>query len=239
MYQCGWKLLLLGAVASVYSTSALGTTYNLKDNPECTLEEAIQAVTTQEAVGACEAGTGNDRILLVQNKTYELKEQLVLGGGTKTVKEEGESEDDEPEVIEVEKPIRNITLRIETAAEPGQRNEDRETATIKAATNDRVFWVHGSNTLSLEHIRLEGGNVTKKPLVVEWTQHAQPTSSEGDKPTYTYSLNRFSQAPFGGVAFVEGTLTTRTHVEIEGGKARKGGAIYLNEVEANRRLFRL
>src|SRR5690625_1839161 len=235
MYQRGWKLLVLGAVASVYSTSALGTTYNLKDNPECTLEEAVEAITWQKAVGACEAGTGNDRILLVQNKTYELSEQLLLGGGTKTVEEEVESEDEdaEPELVKVEKPIRNITLRIETAAEPGQRNEDRETATIKAATNDRVFWVHGSNTLSLEHIRLEGGNVTKKPLVVEWTQHAQPTSSEGDKPTYTYSLNRFSQAPFGGVAFVEGTLTTRTHVEIEGGKARKGGAIYLNGVEAN------
>ncbi len=29
MYQCGWKLLLLGAVASVYSTSALGTTYTI------------------------------------------------------------------------------------------------------------------------------------------------------------------------------------------------------------------
>src|SRR5699024_8492467 len=136
MYQRGWKLLLLGAVASVYSTSALGTTYNLKDNPECALEDAIKAVTTQEAVGACEAGTGNDRILLVQNKTYQLNEQLVLGGATTFVEEEvkGEDEDDEPDLVEVEKPIRNITLRIETAAEPGQRNEDRETATIKAAT---------------------------------------------------------------------------------------------------------
>src|SRR5690554_6188088 len=139
MYQRGWKLLLLGAVASVYSTSALGTTYNLKDNPECTLEEAVEAITWQKAVGACEAGTGNDRILLVQNKTYELTEQLVLGGGTKTVEEEVESEDEDAEPKFVEKPIRNITLRIETAAEPGQRNEDRETATIKAATNDRVF----------------------------------------------------------------------------------------------------
>src|SRR5690554_6045783 len=224
MYQRGWKLLLLGAVASVYSTSALGTTYNLKDNPECTLEEAVEAITWQKAVGACEAGTGNDRILLVQNKTYELTEQLVLGGGTKTVEEE----------VEVEKPIRNITLRIETAAEPGQRNEDRETATIKAATDDRVFWIHGSNTLSLEHIRLEGGDVTEKPLVVEWTQKEQPSPSiDDEESTYAYSLNRFSQAPFGGAVFVEGTLITRTHVEIEGGKARKGGAIYLNGVEAN------
>lgn len=54
MYQRGWKLLLLGAVASVYSTSALGTTYNLKDNPECTLEEAVEAITWQKAVGGHE-----------------------------------------------------------------------------------------------------------------------------------------------------------------------------------------
>lgn len=226
MYQRGCKLLVLGAVASLYSVTAFGTTYNLKENPHCSLVEAVEAVTWQKAVGACEAGTGNDRILLEQNKSYSLDAQLVVGGGTRTVKEKVEGEEgEEPEEIDVIKPINNITLRIEVASEPGQRDEDKELATIKAADNDRVLWVRSATTVILEHIRLEGGNVTSKPLEVEWREHPAFDASGGE---VTFSLARFSEAPFGGAVFVEGTLTTRIQVEIEEGIARKGGAIYVN-----------
>lgn len=225
MYQRGCKLLFFGAVASLYSAVAFGTTYNLKENPNCSLAEAVEAVTWQQPVGACEAGTGSDRILLEQNKTYSLDAQLVVGGGTKTVKEKSEGEEgEESEEIDVTKPINNITLRIEVVAEPGQRNEEKELATVKAAAKDRVLWVRSGATVILEHVRLEGGDVTAKPLEVEWREHA----ASGDDADPTYSLNRFSEAPFGGVAFVEGTLTARTQVEMEGGSARKGGGVYAN-----------
>ena len=48
---------------------------------QCRLREAIYAINYQTPVGACEAGTGNDTIRLLEGKTYLLTEgELPIGG---------------------------------------------------------------------------------------------------------------------------------------------------------------
>lgn len=230
MYQRGWELFLLSAVVSVFSVPALATTYDLKDNPNCTLPEAIEAISWQKAVGACEAGTGNDRILLVQKETYQLDKQLKIGGGTKPVPILDEN--GKPTSESENKPIERLTLRIGVASEPGQRNEEKEMATIAAHKNDRAFWIGAGHSLELEHVHITGGDVTGERLEVEWeAKEVDVPNGEGEEsPTKetVHTFKRFREAPFGGAIFVEGTLTTRTKVEIEGGTARKGGAIYMS-----------
>lgn len=217
MYHRGWKLTLLSAVVSFFPVVASATVYDLTTSSGCqSLSDIVKAVSTQQAVGACEAGTGNDRIVLAQNKTYVLEAPLVLGGEVKeTTNEEGEVS---------YRHLNGLTLRIDVATESGQTKEERGLATIQAPANDRAFWVHANNSLVLEHIRVKGGDVREKPLEVKWQRETR--HQEEGEPVESHRFEGLAEAPFGGIAFVQGAFSTRGKAELLGGKAHQGGAVY-------------
>ncbi|WP_290538696.1 Ig-like domain-containing protein [Alcanivorax sp.] len=184
---------------------------------QCRLREAIYAISYQTTVGACEAGTGNDVIRLLEGKTYLLTEgELPLGGRKirfveKTiVNGEGEEEvvlddGDNPVMIPVADPeddtaiAPNIKMNVFLAA--FEEPEDKEKPVISAGSSSRLF--------SLQRGSLTLGNL----ILQEGSAH-----NEGDVADRN-----------GGLILARGDVGLSENVTLRQGEAVNGGAVYLQE----------
>ncbi|HBC19296.1 MAG TPA: hypothetical protein DC022_11235, partial [Alcanivorax sp.] len=125
----------------------------------CTLREAIYAISYQVSVGACEAGTGNDTIRLLEGETYLLTEgELPLGGRKiKFIDQTKEVLDPECTItaqndclveIVVKVPVDlnegddtpiSPSIRIDVFLDSFEEAEDKEKPVISAGGNSRLF----------------------------------------------------------------------------------------------------
>lgn len=194
---------------------------------ECRLREAIYAISYQTTVGACEAGTGNDTIRLLEGKTYLLTEgELPIGGRKikfveKTVMvedpdcAEGEEcgeveqvvldEDDNPVMIPVADPEDDTAIspniRIDVFLDSFEEPEDKEKPVVSAGGNSRLF-------------RLDRGSLTLGNLILQ----------EGSANNETDLADRN-----GGLILARAGLGLTENVELRQGEAANGGAIYLEK----------
>ncbi|MEH6782274.1 MAG: choice-of-anchor Q domain-containing protein [Alcanivorax jadensis] len=196
---------------------------------QCRLREAIYAISYQTTVGACEAGTGNDTIRLLEGKTYLLTEgELPIGGKKikfiqKTVMvadpdcvevdpadcdqvEQVELDDDDnPVMIPVADPEDDIAIspniRIDVFLGSFEEPEDKEKPVVSAGGNSRLFLV-------------DRGSLTLGNLVL----HEGSANNEVDLADRN-----------GGLILARGGLGLSGNVELRHGEAVNGGAIYLEK----------
>jgi hypothetical protein len=185
----------------------------------CTLREAIYAISYQVSVGACEAGTGNDTIRLLEGETYLLTEgELPLGGRKiKFIDQTKEVLDPECTItaqndclveIVVKVPVDlnegddtpiSPSIRIDVFLDSFEEAEDKEKPVISAGGNSRLFL-------------LERGSLTLSNLVLQ----------EGSA---NHEIDPADQN--GGLILARGGLGLAENVELRGGQAVNGGAVYL------------
>lgn len=184
---------------------------------QCRLREAIYAISYQTTVGACEAGTGNDAIRLLEGKTYLLTEgELPLGGRKikfveKTiVNGEGEEEvvlddDENPVMIPVADPEDDNTIapniRMDVFLAAFEEPEDKEKPIISAGSSSRLF-------------SLQRGSLTLSNLILQ----------EGSAHNEIDVADRN-----GGLILAKGAVSFTENVTLRQGEAVNGGAIYLQE----------
>ncbi|MBL4570590.1 MAG: hypothetical protein JKY21_05485 [Alcanivorax sp.] len=189
----------------------------------CTLREATYAISYQVTVGACEAGTGNDTIRLLEGETYLLTEgELPVGGRkVKFVQKTIVNEDEEEEVVldEDGKPVMvpvtceedtpiceddtpispNITINLYLDA--FEDAEDKENKPVISADDSRLFFLKRGG-LTLTNLTLQGGNAN---------------GSGNEEPGN------------GGLILARALVNVKTGMTFSGGVAVNGGAIYLHE----------
>ena len=194
---------------------------------QCRLREAIYAISYQTTVGACEAGTGNDTIRLLEGETYLLTEGELPIGGKKIkfiqstvmvadpdcvevdpadcdqVEQVVLDDDDNPVMIPVADPEDDIVIspniRIDVFLDSFEEPEDKEKPVISAGGNSRVFL-------------LERGSLTLGNLILQ----------EGSANNEVDPAERN-----GGLILAHGGLGLSENVELRGGQAINGGAVYL------------
>lgn len=194
---------------------------------QCRLREAIYAISYQTTVGACEAGTGNDTIRLLEGKTYTLTEgELPIGGRkikfvneTIMVEDEdcdvGDECDDVEQVVldddgnpvkipvadpEDDTPI-SPNVRIDVFLDSFEEPEEKEKPVISAGGNSRLFL-------------LERGSLTLGNLILQ----------EGSANHQTDPADQN-----GGLILARGGLGLSENMELRQGEAVNGGAIYLEK----------
>jgi hypothetical protein len=213
--QDRWFKTGLAVVCLALCVPAFATTYTVTDPTGatgCTLEQAIQAISTRESLikdssnttmwistapadtdeVICAAGDGTDTINLKASEqtggtwtqpVYVLTGELDLG-----------DPDPSQVTIQLSRGVFDKTVYPNTI--------------IQAPANDRAFFVHAGSSLTLKSITLQGGDVT--------AQTENPTAT---LPTLPTSVN-------GGVVYSEGGITLSDGSEITGGTAQNGGGIY-------------
>lgn len=130
-------LVLILSMAALAAHATLYEITSTSDGPvvadgECTIREAVGAVTQQQQVGDCIAGTGTDRILLEAGQVYELDQgQLQLGGVSGI----------------------NVTLQISVP-----NPEEDEAAVLDMMGNSRAFQVAAGSTLMMDGVSARNGN---------------------------------------------------------------------------------
>ena len=194
----------------------------------CTLREAVYASNYRVAVGACEAGTENNVIRLIEGKTYVLTEGPLPIGGGKAVKfdkvESEEGEDPEPaptcddpyppeEVEEGEDPATTwptpcaeddtllaATISFQLALDSFEEPEGKTFPIITAEGASRLTRVNEKGALGLANLTLTGGDAS--------------TDTEN---------------PNGGLILANGVVKLAGGVTLKDGMAENGGALYLDE----------
>lgn len=114
----------------------------IANDGNCTLREAIDAITRRVEVDACPAGTGSDLVLLKEGVTYPLVSELVLGGAQTT--------GDTPVDI-------NPSVRIGVIPLGAFDDTIKENPVILAASGERVFHVKPGARLIVDNVTLDGG----------------------------------------------------------------------------------
>lgn len=114
----------------------------IANDGNCTLREAINAITWRVEVDACPAGTGSDVVLLKEGVTYPLVGEIELGGGQTT--------GDTPVDI-------NPSVRIGVIPLGPFDETIKENAVILAASGSRIFHVKPGARLVIDNVTLDGG----------------------------------------------------------------------------------
>ncbi|WP_348719697.1 choice-of-anchor Q domain-containing protein [uncultured Alcanivorax sp.] len=188
----------------------------------CSLREAIYAINYQVSVGACEAGTGNDTIRLLEGETYLLTEGELPVGGLKVKLVDQTKEILDPECTEdipadcelidivVKVPVDleegddtaiSPNIRVDVFLDTFEEPEEKEKPVISAAGNSRLF-------------RLDRGSLTLGNLVLQ----------DGSANNEVDPADRN-----GGLILANGGLGFSENLELRGGQAVNGGAIYLDK----------
>ena len=194
---------------------------------QCRLREAIYAISYQTTVGACEAGTGNDTIRLLEGKTYTLTEgELPIGGRkikfvNETIMVPDEDCDDDDVCDDVEQvvldddgnPVKipvtdpeddtpiSPNVRIDVFLDSFEEPEDKEKPVISAGGNSRLFL-------------LERGSLTLGNLILQ----EGSANNEADLADSN-----------GGLILARGGVGLSENMELRQGQAVNGGAIYLEK----------
>jgi hypothetical protein len=196
---------------------------------QCRLREAIYAISYQTTVGACEAGTGNDTIRLLEGKTYLLTEGELPIGGKKIkfiqktvmvtdpdcveadpadcdqVEQVVLDDDDNPVMIPVADPEDDIAIspniRMDVLLAAFEEPEDKEKPVVSAGGNSRLFL-------------LKRGSLTLGNLVLQ----------EGSANNEVDLADRN-----GGLILARGGLGLSENMELRQGEAVNGGAVYLEK----------
>ena len=147
------------------SVPAAATTYTITSDIDaeaadgvCTLREAIKAISSRKDVNECEAGTGGDKISLVEGQVYELAlAEMEIGGLQSDPVDKNEDGDTDDEGEEAKDINPNFTITVEREALDA---DPKDNPVIRAAANQRIFLVKQGVSLTLSNVRLEGnGNV--------------------------------------------------------------------------------
>ena len=134
--------------ALLFAGNALATNYEITstddavaNDGQCTLREAVQAVSGQAAVNECAAGTVSNTIRLTEGATYNLSggmlEVGVAGGG------------------------QTVNLTIDVIRDGPFDETDRDNPVIvQTSSTQRAFYVHQGSNLTLRNLTVLGGNVS-------------------------------------------------------------------------------
>lgn len=141
-FKAGLILLSLGL-----GCPAVATTIEIPGTDDCSLSQAVKAVSTQQKVAGCEAGSGTDIIKLESGKHYQLRAPLRIGGTT-TTNEDGDSVAIVPH------------LTIELQRDDVFDDSVHENAVIEAAADHRAIFVDARVNLTLKSITLKGGDIS-------------------------------------------------------------------------------
>lgn len=203
-----WLVVLL---LSLLSLSAHATRYEITttedpdpaDPSECSIRNAIVAINTKQDEGACEAGTGNDRLELEPGETYVLTRELQIGG----------EQDKDGDAV-------NPTVRFVLTDD---NEEGENNAVIDLGGSDRAFTIKGDAQLVLAGITVTNGNAAggNGGLVnVEANGSIQLSGKS--------RLTGGSAANGGLIYAVSGLVDIREESWLENGNASgAGGALYL------------
>lgn len=192
---------------------------NLTDEPvegECSLREALLSINTRTAVGSCPTGTGNDRLELTRGAVYQLSRQLQLGGMTETVLDDvDDGEDATPKPVAPR--VRFVSADPDDPFSRGDE-EGVERPVIQAAAGARVLCIMPGAEAVIEAIDLRG-HPDQQGSILPVTAPELP-----DDP----DLDICGAEPDGGIIHSSGRLSINGFPVISGGKARHGGAFFIN-----------
>lgn len=204
-----WLTLVLLSVSVLPAQATryeITTTADIEDGSECSIRDAVEAINTQEPVGACEAGEGNDRINLDEGETYELTEMLEIGNPDESI---------------------NPDVRIVIEDFDDDLDQDNAVLKIKDGSTDRAFRIKSNAALELSKITVTNGHASGSGeeenggLVYVESSAALTITDEA-------RLENGTADGLGGLVYSDsGTISIRDESRLINGAATGGGAIYL------------
>lgn len=147
------------------SVPAAATTYTITsvidaeaEDGVCTLREAMKAISSRKEVNECEAGTGGDKISLVEGQVYPLAlPEMEIGGLQSDPVDKNNDGDTDDEGEEAKDINPNFIITVERDA---LDSDPKDNPVIRAASGERIFQIKQGASLTLSNVTLEGnGNV--------------------------------------------------------------------------------
>lgn len=144
------------------SSSVFATEYRITSTADvealdgvCTLREAIKAISTAKAFNDCPAGSGGDRIKLIEGREYNLAlGELVLGGEmTDGVDLNNDLDFDDEGETPPEEINPFVTILLDRAVFD---DDPKEKPVIRASSGTRILTVRNGVSLTLTEVVLEG-----------------------------------------------------------------------------------